>query len=1056
MNITRIQLRAKLLFLFLFCFGSLSAETIDGVEYTLDYGSRTAIVCSIDSEAENITIPTTNSYDEQEFTVTEIEQWCFRDKENLKSVALYFPMERIPDCFFANCYNLETVILPESVESIDYQAFYGCEKLSSLDFLPKNVNSIGDEAFAGCTSLTEIVIKKGIQYGNEVFNECSGVTSMTIEAIPDSCNTNFGYYGCDNLRTLRIEDSNEPLSVSLPTDSPIEEAYIGRDLKQDYSYYPCPEFNSFPTQYLRSVTFGNEVTYVPSYIFEGASQLDSVTLGCNIKKIGSYAFYNSSLTSIVIPESVDSLYENAFGQNTGLTSVTLPGSLEYIGAYCFSGSQITTITLPASIETIEMHTFSDCKSLQSITIPQNVTSIGYGAFWNCKTLSQIHIGKNVKSIGDAAFYGCNKLYDVYYDGTISDWCRMEINADTYEEDTSPLQYAKNFYIDNGISYKAVTDLIIPNDVEGIKDYTFAQCKTITSVTIPDNVHKIGTSAFYDCTKLKYIHINSDTISRVAFLGCKADTLVLGTNVKVIEDHAFYNGLNKPKNVIYTGNMSQWLKIEVEDNALTCGNLSIDGELLTKIELEQYSATSIRPYAFCGCTSLKEVYLPYSVKSIGDKAFYGCSNLTEVTAKGTTKIGVGAFANCSKLSKANLTLGSATRSGNSECLNIGAGAFAACPSLEEIILPDNLGTIGSDAFAGTPWYEKNFSDGPVYFGTMLYEYKGKMPEQTVVDIREGTKSIGEYAFENQINLTTVNIPSTVESIGQYAFAYSGINSLKLPSSVTNIGNNAFDGSLLKSIRLPESIDTIPAYMLQDCNALRSINIPGSVNYIEHDAFAGCNSLVDINIEDSERPLKFEYMIWYLYNGQYVPFYPKSIGFKSSLPEHIYIGRDIQSDTLTYLGQEYYFDTRFAFNADSLQTLTIGEFVKEVNIPDIPLQYEWDENNYEYRYSTVLTSIRCLGNTPPSFPLEQDPFNDFIKENVPLYVPVDAVASYKTADVWCGFYNIAGTDFSGIKETAATVLPNQPTYNLKGVAVGNNVESLPAGLYIQGGKKLLKRD
>ena len=116
----------------------------------------------------------------------------------------------------------------------------------------------------------------------------------------------------------------------------------------------------------------------------------------------------------------------------------------------------------------------------------------------------------------------------------------------------------------------------------------------------------------------------------------------------------------------------------------------------------------------------------------------------------------------------------------------------------------------------------------------------------------------------------------------------------------------------------------------------------------------------------------------------------------------------------------------------------------------------KRSYEYKYSTFLTSIRCLGSMPPSLPLGKDPFDDFIKENVPLFVPADAVASYKVADVWCGFYNIAGTDFSGIGESPAADSQNQPAYNLKGVAVGKNLENQPAGLYIQGGKKILKKN
>ena len=1038
-----------LLILSVCCVQPMLAQTIDGVEYQLDNYEKTAKVNGVDYAATMVVIPQTLNYEGTDYSVVGFEDDnCFNYHEELQSVVIQIPMDEIPARFFSYCRNLSSITLPDGIKSVGDNAFEYCENLQSLDFLPQSVNSYGDYAFEGCCNLSEVVISKDKKYGQGVFNGCSGVTSMTIEAIPQDSYAYFDFWGMDNLKKIRIEDSKEPLVTSLPQYSPVEEVYIGRDILPVSDFN---EFNNFPKQSLKSVVFGDYVTSVPAKIFNGANQLTSVAWGNGIKYIGKGAFANTCLSSINIPASVDSLYSNTFAGISTLTSVSLHSGLKYIGEGCFSGSAITDVELPENINVIEKDVFSGCMQLQSIVIPDNVVSIGASAFFNCKKLSQINIGKNVKEIGDAAFYECNKLYDVYYNGTISDWCKIEMHADTYPEDTNPLLSAKNFYINNGISYKKVTDLVIPEDVNKIKEYSFAGCKAFTSVTIPDNVVSIGESAFEYCISIKKIDVNADTINRTAFLGCKADTLIFGSNVKVVKDHAFYTLLNYPSNLIYEGDMRHWLKMEVEVNAFKCGKLKIDGELLVNLELDKYMTTSIRPYAFNYCTSLKTVNLPYSVKNIGPLAFAYCANLTNVTAKGIKQIGDMAFYECGNLLKVNLLQDNQTRAAETteELINIGVGAFSNCKKLEEIILPENLGNIGSSAFAGTPWYENKFNDGVVYFGTTLYEYKGQMPENTDIVVKEGTVRIGDNAFDNQPNLKSIKIPNTVESIGESAFQASGIKSLVLPESVTEIGANAFSYSELESIIMPESIDTIRVDVFKNSYSLKSINIPASVDFIAHDAFAGCEALENIVIEDSEKPLVLEGYYLYLYNNEYYPVLPDAFAFSESSPKHLYIGRELQGNAIG----DYYYPLKYAYKVDSLQTLTLGKYVKEIELSSMPVYYEWrDGKDF---YFTPLTSITCQGDIPPVCIYDEysdDLFPEFIKIAVPLRVPKDAVEAYKSADVWKDFYVIDGIDFTGVSEIKSES-NKEPIYNIKGERVKDNYKNLPAGVYIQGGKKFI---
>ena len=287
-----------------------------------------------------------------------------------------------------------------------------------------------------------------------------------------------------------------------------------------------------------------------------------------------------------------------------------------IGEYSFFDcTSLTSIVIPDSVISIGEDAFFYCSSLTSIIIPDSVISIGDSAFKSCTSLTTIEIPDGVISIGEEAFGYCISLTSVCIPN-IAAWCGIDF-MDSY---ANPLSYAKNLYINGELA----KDIVIPDGVTSIGNWAFYNCTTLTSIKIPDGVTSIGVSAFNNCIKLTSIKIPDGvtSIGNAAFNNCtRLTSIEIPDSVTSIGNSAFV------KCVSLTS-------LTIPNSVTSIGDFTFDKcESLTSLTIPD-SVTRIGEYAFSCCYNLIFVTIGDNVKRIGYGAFYGCDDLKYIFYAGS--------------------------------------------------------------------------------------------------------------------------------------------------------------------------------------------------------------------------------------------------------------------------------------------------------------------------------------------------------------------------------------------------------------------------------------
>ena len=788
---------------------------------------------------------------------------------------------------------------------------------------------------------------------------------------------------------------------------------------------------------MSSVTIPESVTTIDDNAFGDCWGLTTFELPASVTTIGQGALSGfNNVTSISVAEgnpnydsrnNCNAIIEKATNKLLlGSKKTIIPASVKEIGSGAFSGFEYT-LTIPSTVTKIEFGAFSMwCERLTLWVEHTTPLVINENVFRNLKN-STLLVPAGCKA-AYAAATGWN-LFDKIEEGTTAKtkegWDMVFTILDESAK-TCQVGYLEGSWVNVSVNRDVVKGHVtIPETVNGytvvkIGKSAFYNLWEMTSVTIPNTVTFIDENAFEICFGLTTLEFPASVteIGGSAFSGLNNCTIIMPSSITKIGDKAFASSSNLTLQVEHTtplvinenvfGDMSNsTLRVPAGSKSAYAAatgwkEFKEIQELVSPSDMFVFTAnpdgttcsvTSFTKYCN-GDVTIPESWEGLSVTSIGRNAFFCCSGLTSVTIPNSvTSIDEGAFFGCSDLT--SLTIPSSITS-------IGDDAFLDCTSLTSVTIPISVTSIGDHIFKGC----SNLTSLNVEAGNTKYDSRDNcnaiietetntlicgIPNTTIPN---SVTSIGEAAFYECKNLTSVTIPNSVTSIGSCSFEYcSGLTSIVIPNSVISIGSLAFAG----------------------CSGLTSLTIPNSVTSIADGAFAWCSGLNSMIVEagntkydsrDNSNAI-IETETNTIICGTKNTVIPNSV---ISIGEMALSGSGLTSinipNCISSVG-------KLAFSyCDGLTSLTIPNSV--TSIGDMSF---YDCNN--------LTSVTVKAKTPITISKEVFPN----RANAKLYVPKGSKAAYLAADYWKEFASIEEFTVTTLtaKSYTRTYGENNPTFD-----------------------------
>ena len=768
------------------------------------------------------------------FDDTETSKQWYIGESTITKVIIPEGVEKIGAYAFANLTGLEEVVLPSTLQSIEYGAFYGCTALQKISFSSENnlqiisqnafencdlqgtidlsaicvisdyafagnvhlegvttseaLLSIGEYAFAGCEKLKDVTITaKKVKYGPYAFTGCDALTSFYVNAavLPEGM-----FYECELLETVTIGPDVNDIGEFAFRDTAVKTL----EVQSGNSAYKAQS-----AAFVLSADGSTLIAVAPTVTGEYSSKNVD---GATITAIGDGAFsHNVKITSVELP-NVTVVGNYAFGSSTRIAAVKL-GTLEKIGEYAFFETVITQLPAITADAVIGKYAFA-CTKLTEVTVADGMT-VPEGAFATCTDLVTVVIGNDV-TLGEFAFH------------MDKDACYTVNHFDENDE--------RYFYYEFAT---ALTELTIGNNVI-IGDNAFSYHASLTAVTLGENA-TIGKQAFYNCTALETIDLSKAvSIGDYAFSG---DEYYI-----CLDDSMTYAAVSTDGYYMTTTHATSITVADLSSAASVGEYAFAMCEKLTDVVLNE-NITDIPQYAFASCIALQNIDLS-KVQTVGAYAFQETEALRDVNLSAATKLDKYAFVNAAALEKVIL---------NPEGTDLEEGVFAYGALLTEVKNLSASKSIGDYAFAYTALTKVDLTAAE-NIGKHAFMKEEKAPLK--VTLGENLKTLGDNPFalcklepfcqvevtdfngkELENRIYTYQISDNVQVIdgSLYCKVDNGLElityaspdhtNVQVADGTVRITAMAFAGTDVQMVTMPETVFSIGHKAFYDCRKLHTV-------------------------------------------------------------------------------------------------------------------------------------------------------------------------------------------------------------------------------------------
>lgn len=379
---------------------------------------------------------------------------------------------------------LSSVYLPNSweVTTIPKGSFQSCTSLNSI-VIPNSINKLETNAFYGCSKLVKAVIPSVTYISESVFSECSVLLYTTADNkfIFNDNLTSIGATAFQNCKLLK------KLVIPTQCSSIGKKAFNGTALNEieikSTSLTAAQGAFGGTNVTIKKVTFPENITKIPDYMFWETSFENGceITIPGTVTTIGKYAFRGSSTSVTNISkinfedaDLITDIGDYAFAYCTKLAELDIPKNVKTIGQYAYQNCQFMEIKIPSTVTSIGKGAFSECNQLAKVDFEgTDLTSIGDYVFSGCTALDRIMIPASVNSIGSYSFEKCTKLVYIYIPSTVTSIGTAPFSgADTENLKIYAMEgtYAYNWAIDNKFAANLCQDgicsitYVLGNDV----------------------------------------------------------------------------------------------------------------------------------------------------------------------------------------------------------------------------------------------------------------------------------------------------------------------------------------------------------------------------------------------------------------------------------------------------------------------------------------------------------------------------------------------------------------------------------------------------------------